>query len=121
MDKIAGLPSKVRVELMDVMTILYHVHMGTQNPAVGFEDCDRTLAKLTEELATKPTTLVSLSALESGLWSCNLMAEDLKFWSPRGESFDSFVRRLLRRSGAFPPLTFDKVYNLIKKSNKSGT
>lgn len=76
---------------------------------VGFEDCDRTLLMLSK-LLTRNSITVRREHLESALWSCNLMDEAGEFWSPRGESFDEFVNRLLLPYQG----EFDKFYNLIQ-------
>lgn len=108
-------PRKLPVNLLDLAVILLHVHQGAAREDVGFEDCERTLSELTQELVLR-RVLVDKSALESALWSCNLMDEVGEFWQPSGEGFDNFIRRLLRYARPDEKLEFDRIYNYIKKS-----
>jgi hypothetical protein len=108
----------LRVSFLDLAILLFHVHRGAQLEEVGFEDCDRTLKELTKELAPK-RVLVNKSALESALWSANLMDEIGEFWSPSGESFDAFVRRLLHYASPEERLEFDRMYNFIREKRAS--
>lgn len=104
-----------RIALIDLVTLLYNVHRGAQDEEqVGFEDCERTLQQLTKDLSPVRAR-VDRSALESGLWSCNLMDEVGEFWSPKDESFDRFLNRVLRYASPQERLEFDKFFNLIRK------
>lgn len=85
---------------------------------VGFEDCERTLPELTEELS-QARALVNKNAFESALWSCNLMDEAGEWWSPRGESFDQFLARVLRYMSKEDKYTFNKTYNQLRKQGAS--
>lgn len=114
----SSVPHELRLSMLDLATLLYHVHRGAQLETVGFEDCERTLQQLTEELAPKKR-LVSRGALESALWSANLMDEAGSFWSPIGESFDRFVRRLLREATPDERLEFERFYNQIRVRKSS--
>ncbi len=103
----------LRISLLDVATILYHVHRGSQlDELVGFEDCERTLDQLTSELSRKTRVRVSKEALEAALWSCNLMHEVGMWWSPQGETFPDFLKRVTERSGS--ALEFNPIYNQLK-------
>lgn len=108
----------LRISLLDMATLLYHVHRGAQHSEVGFEDCERTLRELTEELAPK-RTVVELSALESALWSANLMDEVGEFWSPSGERFEKFVSRILQYASEDERLEFNRIYNFIREKKQS--
>jgi hypothetical protein len=104
---------QLRISLLDLAVVLYHVHLGAQQKEIiGFEDAGRTLKQLTEELAPS-RILVSLSALESALWSANLCDEEGLFWSPTDEGFESFLARLLRFASDDAKLEFDRIYNRI--------
>lgn len=93
---------------LDLMTLLYHVHKGSQYAGVGFEDSERTLKQLTSYLGWDDCK-IRQDVLESCLWSANLLDERNKFWSPRNETFEQFVERLIGRKGR----QFDRFYNLI--------
>ncbi len=97
------------LSVLDIATLLVHVHRGAQlEEKVGFEDCESTLHELTKKLA--PFRLsIDRVPLESALWSCNLMDEVGEWWSPTGESFDTFVARIAKG------YAFDKFFNLLKK------
>jgi hypothetical protein len=109
-----GLPLSLRISLLDIATLLYHVHLGAQNKeTIGFEDANRSLKQLTDELA--PTRIqVDLDLVESALWSANLCDEEGLFWSPHDEDFESFIRRLLRFATQDSKLEFDRFYNHLK-------
>ena len=104
-----------KISLLDLATLLYHVHRGAQMDEVGFEDCERTLQQLTRELSPVRARIAP-GSLESALWSCNLMDEVDEWWSPTGESFESFVARLLRYATKEQRYEFDKFYNSLKKT-----
>jgi hypothetical protein len=106
-------PKQYRLSILDVATLLFHVHRGAQHPEVGFEDAERTIERLTRELFNK-RVIVGRDQLQSALWSCNLLDEQKEFWSPHGEQFDKFVHRLLTTNMPLQPIYFDKTYNLIK-------
>lgn len=109
-----GEPLSLRISLLDLSTLLYHVHLGAQKKeTVGFEDAGRTLKQLTDELAPSKV-LIPLDSIESALWSANLLSEQGQFWSPHGETFDDFIKRLLRFATHDAKLEFDKFYCRIK-------
>lgn len=88
------------------MVLLYNVHRGATINKVGFEDANNTLTSITKSMNAELT--VSIADLESALWSCNLMNEQEEFWHPKEETFDQFVRSLLKGR------KFDKKYNTIE-------
>lgn len=109
-------PVTFRLNPLDIMVLLYNVHRGAQfEDHVGFEDADRTLHQLTTDL-TDGRIKVPQGALESALWSCNLMDEVDEFWSPTDESFDEFVSRMLKYFSHDQQLEFDKFFNQLRPS-----
>ena len=111
---------RFRLSLLEVATLLYHLHRGAQLvDKVGFEDCNQTLEQLTRKLA--PTRVfVSHEALESALWSCNLMDEAGEWWSLDGKTFDQFVAHMLERATITEERhEFDKFYNSLKKKRRA--
>ncbi len=106
-------PSRVSVNMLDLVSLLYHVHKGATHPRVGFEDCERTLKKLTEELSPRRIQ-VPLAAIESALWSCNLMDEQQEWWSPQSETFERFSTRLLDEADSETKFRFNRIYNTIR-------
>lgn len=115
MSKTSEAPKTYAVSLLDLAVLLLHVHKGAEHPEVGFEDADRSIEELTKLLQVRKVE-VQREALESALWSCNLMDEEQVFWSPKKESFILFAARLLNNSGHYGDgtLTFDRQYNNIK-------
>jgi hypothetical protein len=95
-----------RVRLLDLVTLLHNVYVGSEDIEVGFEDAQETLASLTLRL-NKPVML-DPSLLESALWSCNLLDEKGKFWDAKGRPFDQFLKELL------PHDRFNKQYNYLE-------
>jgi len=106
--------TRFRISLLDAVVLLYHVHRGAKTEGVGFEDCDRTLEYLTRSLAQFKYT-VSQSALESALWSCNLMDEQGEFWCPEGKSFDDWIKNFTVND-----YKYDKFYNVMEERKKRG-
>lgn len=109
----------IAVSLLDLSVILYNMHAAAIDPEVGFEDCERTLWKLTDELHRRSVT-VTYGALESALWSSNMLNEKGSFFNPRRtkdgktEEFDAFVARLLHYAKKDAILHFDANYNKIR-------
>lgn len=95
-----------KVTLLDLLTLLYHVREGAQTPEVGFLDANNTIQTLTKKLNRK--TWVGLDALESALWSCNLMDEVGKFHDYKGRSFDQLLKDILGKDD------YDRFYCLIQ-------
>jgi hypothetical protein len=107
--------------MLDAMTLLYNVYRGNASSEVGYEDCNQPLKTLVANFSKRRVD-VKQDDLESALWSGNLLDEQALltggFWSPTGESFDEFVRRLLKSSG-HPDASFNKDYNQITKQQKN--
>ncbi len=97
------------VTLMDVLTMLRHIHEGAVHPKVGFLDANETLESITKILNRKRIWLQQ-STLESALWSCNLLDELNQFKDYRGRTFDQFLRDLLETNKE----SFNRFYNLIQ-------
>lgn len=106
------------LSLLDIAVLLYHLHRGAQLPdLVGYESADQTLRNLTFNL-DKRRIMVDRVALESALWSANLMDENALFWSPRDENFNEFVKKLLSKYQGSESLKFDRKYNQILIQNE---
>jgi hypothetical protein len=99
------------VRLLDIAVMLLHVHLGAKEEHVGFEDARETIDTLTRKLNKK--VLVDPVLLESCLWSCNLMNEAGKWWHPRDNNFDEFLKDVLGAA------KFNKVYNVIEREKKA--
>jgi hypothetical protein len=99
------------VKLRDLTVLIYNVWRGAEDKRVGFEDARETVDSLVAKLSKE--TLMDPSLLESGLWSCNLLAEQDQFWHPQGRSFDEFVRELLK-----PGEKFNRTYNVIERKDR---
>ena len=98
------------VRLRDVVTLLHNLMAGALDEDVGHEDADKTIDDIVSPLNRK--TPVTLAAIESCLWSCNMLDEKQKFWDSNGRTFDQFVKDVLS------PYKFDKIYNTIEKRKK---
>lgn len=96
-----------QVRLSELAVLLYNVAKADQDPEVGYEDAQRTLANLMTRLSKK--VMVDPALLESCLWSSNLLNEQGKWSHPTGRSFDEWVRELAGGD------KFNKVYNLIER------
>ncbi len=105
-------PDRLRLSVLDLAILLFHVHRGTEIEQVGFEDCERTLQQLTAALEPK-RVFVPRECVESALWSANLMDEVGEFWHPQGTGFDKWVRKILAHSLSEMHLQFSRTYNRI--------
>lgn len=99
----------VTVSLYDVAVMLANVHRALHDPLVGYEDAEKTLTEF--ELSMRRHESFPKEAIESALWSCNLLNEKGAFFHPRGYSFDDFIRKVL------PKNDFDPVFNIIEEKN----
>ena len=107
----------LKVALLDLAVLLYHLHLGAQKKEIGFEDCERTLRQVTDDLSPS-SAVVDMRAIESALWSMNLLDEHKEFWSPHGDTFDQFIRRLTRYTPEGQKIEFDRFYNRLKAHAK---
>jgi hypothetical protein len=114
----------ISVSLLDLAIIMYNMQTAAQVDEVGFQDCNRTLVTLMEELLPKRVA-IPLEKVESAVWASNML-NDLKRWKtlikdPDGssESFDKFIIRVLRYATKDQCLVFDKDYSLIKRRRRS--
>lgn len=109
-DPVSGKPLRLRISALDAVDLLGNVYYGANIDEVGFEDMERGINDLARQLSYFKY-YVDADAVQSALWSCNLMNEEGRFYSARGEEFDKFVARLMATSGQ--AYIFDKRYNLI--------
>lgn len=95
------------LSILELSILILNVALAAKDPDIGFCDADRTLEELLSSLNF--TFPIQPDALESALWSCNILDEKGKFFHPFGGSFDNLLKRigLLDR--------FDKRYNMIKE------
>jgi hypothetical protein len=94
------------ISTLDAAILLYHLTRGAQIKEIGFEDIDHTMEELQDRLSGE--ILVPVAAVESCLWSANLMNEVGAYWHPTNKSFDEFVANLVG-----PNKKFHRIYNLI--------
>lgn len=99
------------LSMFDGMVLLLNVARGSRHPNVGFEDTDNSEAQLRALIGQGRSIAIEKSALESALWSCNLLDEQKAFEHPDGKSFDDFLNSILEPRGRGEK--FDKIYNLI--------
>lgn len=99
------------VRLVDLCTLLHNVRLGALVPSVGFEDADQTINQLCRQL--QRNVWVPDSALESALWSSNLLNEQGKFWDAKERTFDQLVNELTR-----PGERFNRTFNCFERRKK---
>ena len=97
---------KIPVKLLDLAVLLLNVHRAAKEPAIGFEDANRSLSSITRYL--NKTIQIEREAVESALWSSNMLNEDGKFWHPHDETFDVWAKKLMGRH------KFDSYYGTIE-------
>lgn len=95
-----------------IAILIFNVKYGSKHKMVGFEDADLTEHQLRMQLDNEIRIPVSKFALESALWSCNLLSEVDEFQHPEGRDFKGFVSDILnaRRKKEW----FDFDYNMIR-------
>jgi len=86
---------------MDCVVMIHHLYRYDEEH--GHADADRTLNQMKRLLDFK--VRVPVSAVESGLYCCNLLGEEQKYWHPEGLTFDEFVKKIA------PGKKFNKRYN----------
>lgn len=99
------------LSMFDGMVLLLNVAKGAKHPLVGFEDTDNSEQQLRALIGQGRSISLEKSALESALWSCNLLDEHEAFEHPDGKSFDDYLNLILEPRGRGE--RFDKTYNLI--------
>lgn len=100
----------VNLNLYTIAILLHNVYLGKRHPKVGFEDADRTFEMLSSELSR----IISLpaSAVESALWSSNLLDENKAFSHPENKTFDEFLESVMGQV-KYRYQAFDKDYNFF--------
>ncbi len=93
---------------MDVAVLLYHLQQAANNPEIGHQDFEHSLASLMKDLKQR-LFKIRLDKVESALYAANLMDEAGKFWHPAGKSFDVYIRDIL--IGAKKTWVYDRFYN----------
>lgn len=71
---------------------MWHVYLAANDPEIGHNDADHDLKTLISVLKPKIPSRIKTEAVESALYSCNLMDEAGKFWHPEGKTFDRFIK-----------------------------
>ena len=98
------------VSVLDLVTLLGNVLRGADDTECGFEDAEQSLNELVAHL--NRYVQIPRPALESALWSCNLLNEAGKFWDVKDRSFDQYLKHVMRGEA------FDLDYNLMEGSAK---
>lgn len=96
-----------------IAVLIFNVKYGSNHKMVGFEDADYTEHQLRMQLDNETKIPVRKFALESALWSCNLLSEVGEFQHPEGKDFRRFVSEILDARRKKEWFNFD--YNLICK------
>lgn len=79
---------KLSISKDTAAVLLEHVSRGAAHPKVGFEDATRTRWHMERAFMERA---VDVEAVESALWSCNLLDELGEFKHPYGITFDEFL------------------------------
>lgn len=98
------------LRLVDLAILIANVYRGAQLSKVGFEDAERTIDDIIQDLEGRRGMRIKRDVIESALWSCNLQDEIGKFWHPKNRSFEEFKKDILTRRQSFDP-----TYNFIKE------
>ena len=112
------------ISLLDLAIIMFNLQQAVLVDEVGFQDCDRTLTQLKEELLPKRVAIPFKSA-ESAIWASNMLNELKRWWTPivepqgQKENFDKFIIRVLRYATKDQCLVFDADYNQIKRRRRA--
>lgn len=96
----------ISITALDAAVLLMHVIKGIADKDVGFEDADKTYEQIRNDL--NKMFMINKDAVESALWSCNLLNEQGRFNHPDLLSFDGFVAKMA------PKKTFDPLRNLLE-------
>jgi len=96
-----------KISVLDLAVLVANILIASRDTEIGFVDADRTMEQLLESLNF--SFPVTPEALESALWSCNMLDEKKAFFHPFGGTFDSFLKKLRLQE------QFDKRYNMIKE------
>lgn len=99
-------PREVKVSLTALAILLKNVFDASKDDAVGFVDADQTLGTLVREF--EKDVWVNTELLESALYYSNILSEQDKMWHPYGDSFHTFVTKILPKD-----IGFDKYYNTL--------
>jgi len=89
--------------------------LAVKSSDIGYENTKKTLAEFSDDLERKIRKIkISVEDLEDLLCAVNQRAEAGSFWSPTGETFDEYLRKLFwysRLDGE--QLMLDRDYNTI--------
>lgn len=99
----------MNIRLSDAVVLLTNVLIAEQKSQIGFEDANRTISELFNELVGTKMVNVPVSAVESALWSANLLDERGAFVHFRPISFKTFVGNVAG------PGNFSFLHNYIKE------
>jgi peptidoglycan/xylan/chitin deacetylase (PgdA/CDA1 family) len=99
-----------RVRIFDLLVLYYHYLKFVE--LHGNTDAFRTERQLEEKL--EHGVYIPPWVLENLLYSVNMLNEEGKFWHPKGEPFNVFLKKVCREA------RFNKVYNLLRFPDKDG-
>jgi hypothetical protein len=105
------------VKPFDIAVMMWHLQLAAKDPDIGHNDADFDLKTLCALMRTKQPCRINTIAIESALYSCNLMDEAGKFWHPEGKSFDEFLKDMVfvsRQHG-----NYDRFYNFFEAKKES--
>ena len=98
------------VSLRELAVLLYHLHRGAQDQYVGYEGMAHTLERVSNYLNRK--VMVPQDAVESCLWSCNMLREKGEWRDIKDRTWEQFVRDLVE------PHKFNEIYHLITRKGE---
>lgn len=99
-----ALPRSFKLGLFEGAVLLYNTASFPEKDL----DPERSPVELATAMSNSAFGWIKRIYLETGLYYCNLLDEDGKFWHPQNKSFDRFLEDILPDD-----LAFDKTYNFI--------
>lgn len=100
-------PNMILLNVEQLAVLLYNVRKAMADPKIGFEDGERTIEGLCSQI--NKTVYIYRDAIESALWSSNMLHEGGKFWHPKGLTFNQFSKQVCPKE-----MQFNKIYNLFE-------
>ncbi len=100
------------LSLREAMILLCNIYRAKQDAEIGFEHAVKTIEELCAPLEAHKVEL-TVTDIESALWSCQLLDEKGEFWHPFGRSFDEFLKDISEEK-------FNKFYCWFERYGKTG-
>ena len=96
------------ISLLQLSTLMMNVYLARSVDEIGWQHARQTFDRYYREMET--TTRISQGNLETGLWACNMLDEQGRFWHPDQGKLRPFVRSILNSDERY-----DYYYSLIRE------